>query len=165
MEMINKYQFSELVELHQFSMYRLVKSILINEHDVEDAISSALLKAYESRNTIRDINCFKSWILKIVSNESYTILRKKKNIIYVDEIKENQYISDEHESPYEVWESIQRLEEKFRAIIVLFYYEDLSVKSISNILNVNQNTVKVRLFRARQKLKVELAKQGGLRSE
>lgn len=163
--MINKSQFSELIELHQLSMYRLAKSILLNEHDVEDAVGSALLKAYDSRNTIRDINCFKSWMLKIVSNEAYSILRKKKNIIYVDKIGEGQQISNENESHYEVWESIQKLEEDYRAIIVLHYYEDLSVKSISKILDIKQSTVKVRLFRARQKLKADLIKQGGLVNE
>lgn len=49
MEQINKAQFSELVETHQLSMFRLAKSLLNNEDDAEDAVSSAILKAYDGR--------------------------------------------------------------------------------------------------------------------
>ena len=80
MQQINKTQFSKLVETHQLSMYRLAKSLLNNEDDAEDAVSSAILKAYDGRNTIRDVKNFKSWILKIVSNEAYSIFRKKKRL-------------------------------------------------------------------------------------
>jgi len=164
-ETIDKNKFLNLIETHQLSMYRLAKSILLNEHDAEDAVGSAICKAYVSRNTIRDLNCFKSWILKIVSNESYSILRKKKKIIYMEQVIEQNQTQDDYESPYEVWDAVQKLDEKYRAIIVLYYYDDFSIKNISEILNIPQNTVKVRLFRARQKLKVELLTQGGLINE
>ncbi|MEL7648695.1 MAG: sigma-70 family RNA polymerase sigma factor [Sedimentibacter sp.] len=164
-ETINKNQFSNLVETHQLSMYRLAKSILLNEYDAEDAVGSAIYKAYVSRNTIKDLNCFKAWILKIVSNESYSIIRKNKKLIYMEQVIEPAQISKDYESSYEVWDSVQKLEEKYRAIIVLFYYDDFSIKNISEILDIPQSTVKVRLFRARQKLKIELLTQGGLTNE
>jgi len=164
-ETINKSQFSNLIETHQLSMYRLAKSILLNEYDAEDAVGSAIYKAYVSRNTIKDLNCFKAWILKIVSNESYSIIRKNKKLIYMEQVIEPTQISKDYESSYEVWDSVQKLEEKYRAIIVLFYYDDFSIKNISEILDIPQSTVKVRLFRARQKLKIELLTQGGLTNE
>jgi len=164
-ETINKSQFSNLVETHQLSMYRLAKSILLNEYDAEDAVGSAIYKAYVGRNTLKDLNCFKTWILKIVSNESYSIIRKNKKLIYMEQVIEPTQISKDYESSYEVWDSVQKLEEKYRAIIVLFYYDDFSIKNISEILDIPQSTVKVRLFRARQKLKIELLTQGGLANE
>lgn len=164
-ETINKSQFSNLVETHQLSMYRLAKSILLNEYDAEDAVGSAIYKAYVSRNTLKDLNCFKAWILKIVSNESYSIIRKNKKLIYMEEVIEPTQISKDYESSYEVWDSVQKLEEKYRAIIVLFYYDDFSIKNIGEILDIPQSTVKVRLFRARQKLKIELLTQGGFTYE
>ena len=168
MEQINKAQFSELVETHQLSMFRLAKSLLNNEDDAEDAVSSAILKAYDGRNTIRDVKNFKSWILKIVSNEAYSIFRKKKKIVYMDnmsEVVEETQHTNEPEINYDVWDAVQRLDEKFRAIVVLHYYDDLSIKVISEILDLNQNTVKVRLYRARQQLKSDLMEQEGLNNE
>jgi len=168
MQQINKTQFSKLVETHQLSMYRLAKSLLNNEDDAEDAVSSAILKAYDGRNTIREVKSFKNWILKIVSNEAYSILRKKKKIIYMDdmnEVIEETQSTNEPEINYDVWDAVQMLDEKFRAIVVLHYYDDLSIKSISEILDLNQNTVKVRLFRARQQLKSDLMEQEGLENE
>lgn len=164
-EVINKSQFSNLIETHQLSMYRLAKSILLDEYDAEDAVGSAICKAYASRNTIKDLNSFKAWILKIVSNESYSIIRRKKKLIYVEQVIEPTQISNDYEPSYEVWDAVQKLEKKYRAIIVLFYYDDFSIKSISDILDIPQGTVKVRLFRARQKLKIELLTQGGLINE
>lgn len=158
---MSKEEFSGLIKEYQTSLYRLAKSILLNEHDAEDAVCSAIYKAYISRNTIRNIGSFKSWILKIVSNESCTIYRNKKRVVYVDTIAEDTPQIQEAETPYDVWDAIQKLDEKHRAIIVLFYYDDFSIKHISEILSIPQNTVKTRLLRARQKLKTELINQGG----
>lgn len=164
-EKIDKTQFSNLIEIHQLSMYRLAKSILLNEHDSEDAVGSAIYKAYVSRNTIRDVNSFKSWILKIVSNESYSILRNKKKVICMEQVVEKTQDIGDYESSYEIWDSIQRLGRNYRAVIILYYYEDFSIKSISETLNINQSTAKVRLFRGRQQLKADLLNKGGLINE
>jgi RNA polymerase sigma-70 factor (ECF subfamily) len=68
----------------------------------------------------------------------------------------------ESETPYDVWEAVQKLDEKYRALIVLYYYEDFSIKHISEILSMPQNTVKTRLSRGRNKLKKELMNQEDL---
>ncbi|NYB72740.1 sigma-70 family RNA polymerase sigma factor [Sedimentibacter hydroxybenzoicus DSM 7310] len=164
-QVISKEEFCRLIKEYQTSLYRLAKSILLNEHDTEDAVCSAIYKAYISRNTIRKINSFKSWILKIVSNEAYTILRNKKNVVYVDTVSESTSDTYESEVPYDVWDAVEKLDEKYRAIIVLFYYDDFSIKHISEILSIPQNTVKTRLLRARQKLKTELLNQEGYINE
>lgn len=158
---ISKEEFCRLVKEYQTSMHRLARSILLNEHDAEDAVCSAVYKAYVSRNTIRNIDGFKSWILKIVSNESYSICRKNKNIVYVDKIENPEIFQEDNDIKYAVFDAVEKLDEKYRAIVVLFYYDDFSIKHISEILNISQNTVKSRLLRARQKLKTELMNQGG----
>lgn len=156
---LSKEDFCRLVKEYQSSLYRLAQSILLNQHDTEDAVCSAIYKAYISRNTIRKTSSFKSWILKIVSNEAYTILRNKKKVVYTDAVIEPAKDIHESKTPYDVWGAIQKLDEKYRVPIVLYYYDDFSIKHISEILGMPQNTVKTRLLRGREKLKIELTSQ------
>lgn len=64
-------------------MYRIAKSILKNEHDVEDAISSTILKAYTNIIKLRKSDTFKQWIYKILVNECYATIRKRNGKLYL----------------------------------------------------------------------------------
>ena len=63
----------------------------------------------------------------------------------------------------EIYDTVMTLPQKYRTVIHLFYYEDMSLKQIANILGINENTVKTRLLRAREKLKIIL--KGGFENE
>lgn len=160
-ERIDANEFADLVQVYQNNMYRLAKSIVRKDCDAEDAVSNAVYKAYRSINTLQKKDSFKSWILKIVSNESLMLLRKNKKVVIMKEpLNENIPERAVPDSDYDIWNTVQQIEDKYRVIVVLFYYEDLSVKQIGEILNLNENTVKVRLHRARNLLKQELTKKG-----
>lgn len=120
---ISKEEFVALVEEHKLSLYRFAKSILKNDIEVEDAISESILKAYKNKNRLKNKESFKSWMMRIVSNECYD------------------------------------LNEEFSSVLVLFYYEDMSIKEISKVLEICEGTVKSRLSRAKSKLKVLLKEE------
>lgn len=65
-------------------MYVISYRILKNHYDAEDAVSNAILKAFQSRDTLRDRNKFKPWILKILINETKLLMRRNEKIIIVD---------------------------------------------------------------------------------
>ncbi len=160
-EIIDECEFIELVQKYQNNMYRLAKSIVRRECDAEDAVSNAVYQAFKSINTLQNKDSFKSWILKIVSNESLMLFRKNKKVILLKEpLSENIPAKDEMGTDYDVWNTVQLLQDKYRIIVILFYYEDFSVKQIGEFLNLNENTVKVRLHRARNLIKKELTKKG-----
>lgn len=75
--------FSRLIHNNKRSMYRIAKSILKNEHDVEDAISSTILKAYTNIIKLRKSDTFKQWIYKILVNECYATIRKRNGKLYL----------------------------------------------------------------------------------
>lgn len=157
---IDKIEFINLIEENKISLYRLAKSIVKREQDIQDAVNETILKAYGNLGKLKNKDSFKPWIMKILVNECYGILNKQKKIkLEEDMTVYNLYHEDNH--GYELMSEIQKLEKDFRTVLVLFYYEDMSIKSISEILNISQGTVKSRLSRAKAKLKIILENSEG----
>ena len=148
--MNSKEQFSQLVMKHKESLFFTAKSILRNDTDAEDAVCNGIMKAYENFSQLREISFFKTWITRIVINEAYTICRKNKNVQSMDEMPSEPSYTDYHD---EMWEIVNSLEDEFRTVIILFYYNDVPIKEIAEHLNIATGTVKSRLNRGRQKLK------------
>lgn len=133
-------------------MYRLSYSILKNEEDAKDAVQEAIYNAYKKLETLKDKRKFKSWIYKIVTNTSFEILRNKKN--YIDIEQEN--IAAEKidiDTNLTLWKAVQGLEQPYRTTITLFYYEDMSIKEISEITGSKVDAIKKQLSRGRDKIK------------
>ena len=136
-------------------MYRLSYSILKNEEDAQDAVQEAIYNAYKNLETLKDKRKFKSWIYKIVANTSFEILRNKKN--YIDIEQEN--IPAEKidiDTNLTLWKAVQGLEQPYRTTITLFYYEDMSIKEISEITGSKVDAIKKQLSRGRDKIKEEI---------
>ena len=136
-------------------MYRLSYSILKNEEDAQDAVQEAIYNAYKNLETLKDKRKFKSWIYKIVTNTSFEILRNKKN--YIDIEQEN--IAAEKidiDTNLTLWKAVQGLEQPYRTTITLFYYEDMSIKEISEITGSKVDAIKKQLSRGRDKIKEEI---------
>ncbi|MDO5149828.1 MAG: sigma-70 family RNA polymerase sigma factor [Oscillospiraceae bacterium] len=148
--MNSKEQFSQLVMKHKDSLFFTAKSILRNDADAEDAVCSAIMKAFESFGQLREQEYFKSWITRIVINEAYMICRKNRNLQSVEEMATEPSYNDYHD---EMWEIVNSLDEEFRTVIIMFYYNDIPVKEIAEYLNIAPGTVKSRLNRGRQKLR------------
>lgn len=160
-EMENRKEaFSSYIGEYKTNMFRLAKSILHHDADAEDTVSEAILKAYTKLHTLRDMDSFKPWIMKILVNESYTLSNRRKRMLYLEEIEVSEAFA--HHEGREIWPIVKEMEEEFRTVTILFYYEDLSLKEISKVLGVPLGTVKSRLSRARGKLKEMLADEGGL---
>jgi len=150
---INKDIFVTLIKENKISLYRLSKSIVKNEADVEDAISETILKAYKNIHRLKEVDSFKPWIMKILINECYNIIKKQKKFKLQENFENFQGTYDDvHEDNLIYY--INKLEDNFKAVVILFYYEDLSIKSISKVINISEGTVKSRLSRSKAKLKI-----------
>ena len=148
--MNSKEQFGQLVMKYKDSLFFTAKSILRNDTDAEDAVCSAIMKAFENFSQLREQQSFKSWITRIVINEAYSICRKNKNLQPIEEMTSEPAYSDYHD---EMWEIVNSLEEEFRTVIIMFYYNDIPVNQIAEFLDIAPGTVKSRLNRGRKKLK------------
>ena len=133
-------------------MYRLSYSILKNEEDAKDAVQEAIYNAYKKLETLKDKRKFKSWIYKIVTNTSFEILRNKKNYIDIEQ-KNIPAEKIDIDTNLTLWKAVQGLEQPYRTTITLFYYEDMSIKEISEITGSKVDAIKKQLSRGRDKIK------------
>ena len=143
------------MRLCEKSLYRVTVSLLSNRSDAEDAMQEALCCAYEKLHTLKEAEKFRPWLLKIASNAAYDILRRRGRTVPLEDVEPA--VADTTGDRLGLWMAVQQLPADYRAVVVLYYYEDLDVREISRITGVPEATVKTRLFRARQRLKTLLA--------
>lgn len=131
------------------SMYRVSKTILYRDEDCADAIQNAILKAFDKLDTLKNEKYFVTWLMRILMNECYQMLRNRHEEVSYEEYMENE------ESTYSnsgVYEALMELEDIYRIPFVLHYIEGYSTKEIARILDISLSNVKIRLQRARIKL-------------
>lgn len=133
------------------NMYRLALAMLHNRQDAEDAVSEAVLIAYEKRHTLRDRNRFKPWIMQIMANEARRIYGKNRRITPMEDMEA--YMPSFRDENHELWDVVMQLETAHREVIMLYFYERFSIREIGRILRVPEGTVKSRLSRAKKALK------------
>lgn len=148
----DKEAFCNLVRVNKIAIYRVAKSILNNEDDIEDAVSEAVLKAYKNIKNLRDESFFKTWLIRIVINESNNLYKKRTKEIAVDkEHFKNIQVNDNYKD-LSLYNAINSLDDDLRITTILFYFEDMKYKDIAKLLNVREGTIKSRLSRAKEKL-------------
>ena len=165
----DKQAFEELVRRHQNRVFAVAGGILRSREDVEDIAQQVFLKAYFSIKRFDQRAAFSTWLYKITVNECWDLLRKRKvrPLVVEAELSEEQaqvYQSSSEQADgrpdtsellaarEEVEELISCLEERDRSMLVLKEVQGFSVEEIAEIMGINANTVKVRLFRARRKI-------------
>ena len=148
----DKNAFCNLIRINKISMYRVAKSILSKEEDVEDAVSEAILKAYKNIKSLKDESFFKTWLIRIVINESNTLYKKRSREISVEnEHFVNLQVNDKYKD-VTLYNAINALDDDLRTTTILFYFEDMKYKDIAKVLDIKEGTVKSRLSRAKEKL-------------
>lgn len=150
-------EFEESVIAMQDTLYRISATILTAECDREDAIQESIYKALKNMHKLRDDRAFRSWMIRILVNESYDILRRRKRECPWENPPEPE---PEPGADVEVFRLLFTLEDKLRLPVVLKYVEGYSVNEIAVMLQIPAGTVKSRLSRARQRLKKELIREG-----
>lgn len=152
--MMTKKKFCDSIYLYKKDFYILASTILKNSADAEDAVSNAILKGFENLDQLKDSRKFKQWMLMITKNEALK-LKKKRFDLPGDEMMET-LIKPTQDHYDELWDVIQKMKEEYRLAIVLFYYGNLSIRDIADILNLPAGTVKSRLSRGKEQLKQAL---------
>ncbi|MEH7389218.1 sigma-70 family RNA polymerase sigma factor [Bacillus sp. JJ1503] len=148
----NQEAFIRLIRNCESSLYRVAKGILKEELDCADAIQETILKSYHSISKLKNPAYFKTWLIRILINECNDMLKKKqKSLSYnnMENLAEPQKAENEFD---ELRAAISKLNENYRTVVVLFYFEDCSIKDIAQVLNIREGTVKSRLNRARAML-------------
>jgi RNA polymerase sigma-70 factor, ECF subfamily len=173
----DKEAFEELIRRHQHRVFAVAGGILRRREDVEDIAQQVFVKAYFSLKRFDQRAAFSTWLYKITVNECWDMLRKKKvrPLVYESDLSEEQArqvitsgekgntgpdISERLEAREHVERLLEGLDERDRLMLILKEVEGFSIEEIAEVLDLNGNTVKVRLFRARRRIVSQAKKRG-----
>jgi len=147
-----------LLNQEKEKLYRTAYSYVRNEADALDVFQQTVLLAIESVHQLREPNYFTTWLMKICINASLSVLQKQKNVILIDEFKFNTLSTEiaTSDEKLDLLDAIYELDEKYKTVLLLKYYEDLTFEQIAEVLGEPIGTVKSNGKRALAKIKKTL---------
>lgn len=151
---LDKEIFCARVIQNQETLFRTAKAILRNDEDAEDAVQEAICAAFERRDSLRDPEKFRPWLLRILANKCYDACRKRRPSVDLSDVED--CLCAPETDPTErmtLWQAVMALSGDLRAPVTLFYYDGLSIREISGVLGISEAAVKTRLSRGRARLR------------
>jgi RNA polymerase sigma factor (sigma-70 family) len=153
-----------IMEEYGESLKRFIYTYTKNRAQTDDIFQEVMLTVYRKLDTYQGRASLKNWLYQVTANKCKDYLRSPihRLIIWKDQIKdksttntpEQSILLDEQKQM--VIESIMNLPIKYREVLILQYYKEFSIQEISDLLQVNPSTIKTRIMRAKEKLKLEL---------
>ena len=173
--------FREIVERFQNKIFSIIYGILRNHNDAEDIAQQVFAKVYFSIKSFDFRSSLLTWIYKITVNECYDYLRKKRvrKLVYESDFSQDDakrmeasepavdstVLADERLAQQDlVTKLLAKVSEEDRSLILLKEVEGHSVEELASMTGLNENTIKVKLFRTRQKLLKAAKRLGRIRS-
>jgi RNA polymerase sigma-70 factor (ECF subfamily) len=166
--------FEALMRRHNRRLFRVTRSILRDASAAEDAVQETYLRAFTKLASYRPMGRFSSWLTRVALNEALMMRRRDRtDTVSLDEIGDEAVVSAEpvNEPPTAeqfveaaharalLEHAIDALPENFRMVFVLRVVEGLDVRETSECLELNQSTVRTRLFRAQRQLRADLSRR------
>lgn len=153
-------QLTEYLLAHQQGFYRYAFTYVHQREMAMDIVHNSFVKAIEQLPALRNPDAMKTWFYRILTNECLQGLKKagRETLTEPSQIQEEIYLEKAYEPALELYEAVRHLPPETQTIIYLHYYEEYTLKEISQITGCNLNTVKSRLYAGLKKLK-ELVKE------
>ena len=152
--------FSREIEKLGPTLFRVAFAILRNRTDCEDAAQNAVLKAYRTLGSLKQRSYFKTWLISILKNECFDMLKRRRPTLDVAE----QALSYEMAVPdLDLNQAFDALSPEERLTITLYYYEGYDTREIAQLTEVSEGTVRSRLSRARASLRSQLQEKEAAR--
>ncbi|WP_299126023.1 sigma-70 family RNA polymerase sigma factor [uncultured Winogradskyella sp.] len=159
--------YAQLVDCYKDLVYTLALRMLKHREEAEEVAQDTFIKVFKSLDKFKGDSKFSTWIYRVAYNTCLDNIKKNKkhlNDVAIDEYNFNKLDTIDNaldnmikeEKSVLIKKCINKLPEDSSALLTLFYFEELSLDEISKIINIEANTVKVKLFRARKKLAVIL---------
>ena len=155
---MKKEELGEVIMASEDAMYHVAKTLLYSDADCADAIQEAIVKAFSKLDTLKKDAYAKTWLMRILLNECYSVMRKEKRVVSLEDYRQEEK-AEEQKDYSDLYEAIYRLPEEMRLSVTLYYLEGYSVREIATMMKTTESAVKNRLARARQRLRNELAER------
>lgn len=159
----NKEYFGILIKNNKEYLYKMAFLYVKDEQDALEVIHETVYRAFLNIEKLKKAKFFNTWITRILINVSIDFLKKKGKNEMLDEsipiIKEKCEISTEEK--LDLYNAIDLLNDNYKTVIIMMYFNDMKIKDISKVMEIPENTVKTYLRRAKQALG-EVLKEGYL---
>lgn len=173
----NQDSITELYNATYNKIYRTVRAMIKDEDTVLDIVQDSYIKGFQSLSQLESPESYQAWMKRIAINKTKDFLKRNKPVLFTDLSYDDEEIEfedvrtenlpekliDQKETTRLINEILNSLSEEQRVVIGMFYYEQMSVKDIAEVLECSENTVKSRLNYGRKKIEVqvrELEKKG-----
>ena len=141
---------------NQEHFYRLAYSYVKDRDAALDVVQNAVLKALTHWKSLRNPAYLKTWFYRILINEGLNYIRKNRRIVPDTGLREQPAPEEDIPGKLDVYAAVERLSPKLRTIVVLRFFEDMSLQEIAEATALNLNTVKTRLYHALKILKKDM---------
>lgn len=149
-------EFMRAVETYRDTVYRVALHHFASPPDAEDAVQEVFLRLYTREEAFDSQEHLRRWLIRVTVNVCKDVLKSpwRRRRISLEALPD-QPVFDAPEQG-ELYQAVLALPEKYRVVLDLYYYEELSIREIGQVLGLRQTAVTTRLFRARDLLKQRL---------
>lgn len=148
--------FENAVKAFSDTVYRVSLNILKNPEDSKDVMQNVFLRYLKHQQDFKSEEHIKAWLIRVAVNESkrYLKINNRSESVPLEEVANTLFADNKNDR--DIFSTVMTLDEKYRTVILLYYYEGYDVKEIARILKRNSATVRTQLSRARELLKPKL---------
>lgn len=148
-------ELTRLLKANQEKYYRMAYTYVKNREDALDIVHDAIVKALQKVHQVNNPMYLETWFCRILINQSLSFVRRRKNTLNLEEVKP---ISREEDwtGRVSLYDAIDRLPPKLKTVILLRFFEDRSFEEIARITALKESTVKARVYKALQLLKLDM---------
>lgn len=157
--MTKQKMFEQFLEENLDHAYRFAFTYTHDTALAEDVVGDSVIKALRALHTLRDESALKSWFFRIIINTAYTRLKQEQRTVSLDALSLPEEGQEDDYSHLSFFQMIEKLDPRYRTIIVLRFFEDMKLEEIAYVLDENLSTVKTRLYKAIRLLKLEMEDQ------
>lgn len=160
--------FEELFDLYKYKALRTVYSMTRDKDVSEDIVQEVFVTCYTTIKNLQNPEYFKTWFYRILTRTTWRYMDKERKLLPVQDIfkkSEDNYenssleVLEQKQSSELIFQEVLKLKPKIKATLILYYYNEFSIKEIAQIMECLEGTVKSRLYTGRRKLKVNIVEQ------
>ncbi len=159
----NDKAFLKLINDSKEQIYRTAFAYVKEEDMALEIVQEVVYRAYKSIKKLKEPKYFNTWIIRIAINVSTDFYNKKIKIVYMEHekvLEKVEPVHNEEDDRLYLMESLDKLQEKYKKVVILKYFDDLTFKEIAEVLEIPESTVKTNLYKAisilRDHMKVEV---------
>lgn len=157
----DKAAFCELVKQRKEMLYKLAYMYVKNEHDAVEIVDETVYRAYISIAQLKNDEYFTTWFTRILINCALGHIKKSKKIVFFDngmEYKDDREALSSEEI-IDLYDAVDKLEGKYKTVVILKYFNDMTIKEIAEVMNCKESSIKNYLHKALLNLRINLGEE------